>query len=102
VPARPIRTLHLDDSVLLVAQCLSGFTHFVIVPLVEEMLDEGPAQATDGRRAAAAVEPCTICGRGLHSFTFRLNVSAFCGIGGAFRCWSCGVVGGVKGVVGGV
>ena len=24
-------------------------------------------------------------GRGLHSSTFRLNVSAFCGIGGAFR-----------------
>jgi hypothetical protein len=22
-------------------------------------------------------------GRGLHSFTFQLNVSAFCGIGGA-------------------
>ena len=24
-------------------------------------------------------------GRGLHSSTFRLNVSGFCGIGGAFR-----------------
>jgi len=24
-------------------------------------------------------------GRGLHSSTFQLNVSAFCGIGGAFR-----------------
>jgi len=24
-------------------------------------------------------------GRGLHSSTFRLNVSAFCGIGGALR-----------------
>jgi hypothetical protein len=31
VPARPIRTLHLDDLVLLVAKCLSGFTHFVIL-----------------------------------------------------------------------
>jgi len=31
-PARPIRTLHLDDLVLLVAKCLSGFTHFVIRP----------------------------------------------------------------------
>ena len=29
-PARPIRTLHLDDLVLLVAKCLSGLTHFVI------------------------------------------------------------------------
>jgi adenine phosphoribosyltransferase len=30
-------------------------------------------------------------GRGLHSFTLRHNVSAFCGIGGAFR----GCLGGV-------
>jgi len=30
-------------------------------------------------------------GRGLHSSTFRLNVSAFCGIGGAFRGCSGGV-----------
>ena len=29
-PARPIRMLHLDDLVLLVAKCLSDFTHFVI------------------------------------------------------------------------
>jgi len=29
-PARPIITLHLDDLVLLVAECLSGFMHFVI------------------------------------------------------------------------
>ena len=26
-------------------------------------------------------------GRGLHSSTFRLNVSAFYGIAGAFRCY---------------
>jgi len=31
--------------------------------------------------------------RGLHSFTFRLNVSAFCGTGGAFRGCSGGVQG---------
>ena len=30
MPARPIRTLHLDYVVQLVAKCLSGFTHFVI------------------------------------------------------------------------
>jgi len=36
--------------------------------------------------------------RGLHSSTFRLNVSAFCGIGGAFR----GCLGGVEGVLGGI
>jgi len=35
----------------------------------------------------AAMDP----GRGLHSSTFRLNVSTFCGIGGALR----GCVGGV-------
>jgi len=32
-----------------------------------------------------------LAGRGLHSSTFRLDVSAFCGIGGAFR----GFLGGV-------
>ena len=26
-----------------------------------------------------------LVGKGLHSFTFQLNVSTFCGIGGAFR-----------------
>jgi len=36
--------------------------------------------------------------RGLHSSTFRLNLSAFCGIGGTFR----GCLGGVQGVIGGV
>jgi hypothetical protein len=35
-------------------------------------------------------------GRGLHSSTFRLNVSALCGIGGALG----GCVGGVYGVLG--
>ena len=30
-------------------------------------------------------------GRGLHSFHFSANVSAFCGIGGAFRVRSGGV-----------
>ena len=29
--ARPIRTLHVDDLVVLVAKCLSAFTHFVTV-----------------------------------------------------------------------
>jgi hypothetical protein len=43
-------------------------------------------------------------GRGLHSSTLRLNVSAFCGIGGAFRgcfggVWMCsGVLQGFQGV----
>ena len=37
--------------------------------------------------------PGLLDGRGLHSSTFRLNVSAFCGIGGAFRG---GCLGGVQ------
>jgi len=42
------------------------------------------------RRAGAAAEgggaeAAATAGRGLHSSTFRLNQSAFCGIGGAFR-----------------
>ena len=45
----------------------------------------------------------TDVGRGLHSFTFQLNVSAFCGIGGAFRgsFRGCsGVLGGMRGCAG--
>jgi len=42
--------------------------------------------------------PQAVTGRGLHSSTFRLNVSALCGIGGAFR----GYLGGVYGVSGSV
>ena len=40
------------------------------------------------RRALAKLQASHEAGaraRGLHSFTFKLNVSAFCGIGGAFR-----------------
>jgi hypothetical protein len=36
-------------------------------------------------------------GRGVHSSTFRLNVSAFCETGGAIRCCFRGCVGGVMG-----
>ena len=39
-----------------------------------------------------------VAGRGLHSSTFRLNVSAFCGTGGAFR----GCLGGAQEVNGGI
>jgi hypothetical protein len=42
-------------------------------------------------------------GRGLHSFTFQLNVSASYGIGGAFRGYFGGVYevsGGVRGCLG--
>jgi len=38
--------------------------------------------------------------RGLHSSTFRLTVSAFCGIGGAFRDCSAGVLGVLEGIRG--
>jgi len=44
-------------------------------------------------------------GRGLHSPTFRLNVSALCGIGGALRVClggAQGMLGGISGVSGGV
>ena len=46
-----------------------------------------------------------ILGRGLHSFTFQLNIGAFCGIGGAlWGCLgiNCGCLGGVGGMLGGV
>ena len=38
-----------------------------------------------GGGAAAAAAAADVEGRGIHSFTFRLNGSAFWGIGGAFR-----------------
>jgi hypothetical protein len=40
----------------------------------------------DGRQLACPVRGWKVpTGRGLLSSTFQLNVSAFCGIGGAFR-----------------
>jgi hypothetical protein len=58
-PARPIRTLHLDDLVLLFAKCLRGFTYFVIaydilnclqslLPISLAPLHLGPALARRG------------------------------------------------------
>ena len=38
-----------------------------------------------GPKVLLALGKVSLHGRGLHSFTFQLNVSAFCGIGGAFR-----------------
>jgi hypothetical protein len=43
----------------------------------------------------------TAAGRGLHSFTFRLNVSNFCGIGGALRGCLGGVYEVFRGCLGG-
>ena len=47
-------------------------------------LQSGQRHANDARDGHA-------CGRGLHSSTFRLNVSALCAIGGSFK----GCLGGV-------
>ena len=47
-----------------------------------------------------AVVGCRVFGRGLHSSTFQLNLSAFSGIGGAFRGCLRGVQGVVKGYSG--
>jgi hypothetical protein len=41
-------------------------------------------------------------GRGFHSFTFHLNLSAFCGIGGGFRVVLEGVLRGLHGAIGDV
>ena len=50
-------------------------------------------------RVASRVPPVgAVGGRGIHSFTFKLNLSAWYGIGGARR----GCVSRVKGVLGGV
>ena len=47
----------------------------------------------DPRGAGGGVQAVHAPGRGLRSFTFQLNISAFCGIGGALRCCSGGVQG---------
>jgi len=44
------------------------------------------------------VQRLLVVGRGLHPSTFRLNVSALCGIGGAFM----GGIGGVQWVLWGI
>jgi hypothetical protein len=49
-----------------------------------------PFLRRDVRRASVPAH-LLLTGRGLHSSTFWLNVSAFCGVGGAFR----GCLGGV-------
>jgi len=49
---------------------------------------------------AAVVQALLPAGRGLHSSTFRLNVSGFCGIGGAYRGRMGGVYGGLGGIRG--
>jgi len=56
------------------------------------MILENP-ERSDRRRRRNAVHVANPAARGLHSFTFQLNVSAFCGIGGVLR----GCLGGVSG-----
>ena len=58
-------------------------------------------RAVSGRphpHLAAAVSPAQPYNRGLHTFTFQLNVSAFYGIGGLFG----GCLWGVSGVLAGI
>jgi len=55
--------------------------------------------------ACAAHVVTTLAGRSLHSLTFQLNVSAFCGIGGVCRDYvggDLGVFRGRYGILGGV
>ena len=54
-----------------------------------------PSCPTGSRAPARTATPP---GRGLHSFTFQINVSAFCGIGGASK----GCLGAIEGVLWGV
>ena len=59
------------------------------------MCDARISQSTTSEIWGASVP-----GRGLHPFIFLLNVSAFCGIGGAFRGCLEGVFGGIRGCLG--
>ena len=99
--------------VLLVAKCLSGFTHFVIPGLVHGRVHHLRGDAVDdvqrdvpgapGGAARAGLRRlrrrrARFHGRGLHSSTLQLILSASYGIGGARR----GCVARVKGVLRGV
>ena len=63
-------------------------------------LDELNAARSDDQADGSYFDSYAHLGRGLHSSTFRLNLSAFCGIGGAFR--GCLGVLGMLGLEGGV
>ena len=79
-------------------------------PLPEVYTQMGAVFSTNLRNCDLAVDGSPIrstltSGRGLHSSTLSLNLSAFCGIGGA--CRGClagvqGVLGGIRGCLGGV
>ena len=51
------------------------------------------AQAAMAAMSSASIGGGGAFGRGLHSLTFQLNVSAFCGIGVAFKVCSGAVRG---------
>jgi len=55
--------------------------HDVAVIIRETLFGAGRGVGEGGKYGGGDVS-----GRGLHSFTFQLNVSAFCGTGGASRC----------------
>ena len=46
---------------------------------------ESPNGDVRSTAVKVTLECCALAGRGLYSSTFRLNFSATCGIGGAFR-----------------
>ena len=48
-------------------------------------VSSGEIKARAAARAVVHLSSSTLTGRGLHSLTLQLNVSAFCGIGAAFR-----------------
>ena len=63
----------------------------------------GGYNAATGHFTFASREAVVVDGRALHSFTFQLNLSASCGIGGAFRggVWDFQeVLGGNRGCLG--
>jgi len=71
--------------------------------MAQRVVAEGGARALwRGTAAMTIVVPMQnallFAGTGSHSSTFRLNVSALCGTGGAFRC----CLGGIQEVLGGI
>ena len=67
-------------------------------PLARGVAAQPPPQTCSVSRCGPGVRPLVCAaGRGLHSFTFQLNVRAFCRTGDGCRRWEWDVEGGIRG-----
>ena len=91
---RPVIRFHSPLSSLLSPSSVSHLlsTHCLRPHLTSHLSSETRCKLRWMRWRAMSARPyregdrvCVLQGRGIHSSTFQLNISALCGIGGAFR-----------------